>query len=152
MWQTQTIDYLQTSVIPVRLSCLTASGWPFVLSLWYLYEEGNLYCATQAWARVVAYLRRDGRCAYEVAADQPPYCGVRGQARAEIVPQRGGEILEQLLIRYLGNTESPLARRLLDKRASEVAIRLTPVNTFTWDYSARMAGMSMPRSAQKKCP
>lgn len=147
MWQTQTIHYLQTTIIPLRLSCLTASGWPVVLSLWYVYEEGGLYCATQAQARVVSYLQRDDRCAYEVAADQPPYCGVRGQARADIVPERGGEILERLLMRYLGDIDAPLARRLLAKRASEVAIRITPVNAFTWDYSARMAG-----TAHKKCP
>ncbi len=81
--------YLEAVRIPLRLSCLTTSGWPIVLSLWYLHEAGRLYCATLATARVVEYLRREPRCGFEVGADQPPYCGVRGQARAEIDPALG---------------------------------------------------------------
>lgn len=151
MWHSATIDYLKTAVIPLRLACTTPSGWPVVLSLWYVFEDGCLYCATQAEARVVGYLQQNSRCAYEVAADQPPYCGVRGQARAEIVPERGGELLERLLVRYLGGTDSPLARTLLAKRASEVAIRLTPVNAFTWNFSERMA-TAVVSPPQKNCP
>ena len=101
-------------------------------------------------ARVVSYLRRNPRCAFEVAADEPPYCGVRGQARAEIDPHRGEEILRRLLIRYLGGTDSSLAQWLLSRANQEVAIRLSPVNVFTWDYSQRMQDLAP--STVKHCP
>ena len=91
--------YLEQSLIPLRLSCVTPSGWPVVLSLWYLHRDGRLYCATQERAKVVSYLRHEPRCAFEVASDQPPYCGVRGQARAVIDGELGLEILRQLLLR-----------------------------------------------------
>ncbi len=135
--------YLDEMTIPLRLSCVTDSGWPVVLSLWYLYEDGHFYCATQASAKVVGYLQQDSRCAFEVAGDQPPYRGVRGQATAVILPEKGLEILSRLLIRYLGGTDNPLAQKLLSRSTPEVALRITPVNLTTWDFERRMKD-SMP--------
>lgn len=145
------ITYLETVRIPVRLSCLTGAGWPTVLSLWYLHDAGKLYCATLESARVVSYLRREPRCGFEVAADQPPYCGVRGRAVAEIEPALGPDALGRLLDRYLGGRDSSLARRLLARSQDEVAIVLTPVQVFTWDYRQRMADAA-PAQPDKACP
>ncbi len=144
-------SYLQEVKIPLRLSCVTASGWPAILSLWYLYEEGAIYCATPQQARVVAYLRAQPRCAFEIAADQPPYCGLRARAVAEIDEERGIEILKRLLLRYTGGLDNPLARKLLARTAPEAAIRLQPQNVTTWNFSQRMAG-SLPDGTTKICP
>ncbi len=138
-------QFLQETVIPLRLSCLTPSGWPMVLSLWYLHENGRFYCATSQKAKVARYLRQNNRCAFEVAGDQPPYKGVRGQAIATLDPQRGPEILARLLQRYLGGTDSPLAQQLLARQEQEVAIILEPTNHFTWDFTARMRD-SLPQT------
>lgn len=151
MFASNVENFLRHIAIPLRLACTTESGWPFVLSLWFLYEDGRFYCATQASARVVKYLRDDPRVAFEVAGDLPPYCGVRGQARAEFDAARGAEILERLLKHYLGGTDSPLARKLLAQRDREVAICLTPVNHFTWNFTARMQD-SVGDSPEKICP
>lgn len=142
--------YLDAARIPLRLACNTQSGWPFVLSLWFLHEESRLFCATTASARVVSHLRREPRCAFEVAADDPPYCGVRGQALAEIDPARGEEILRRLLRRYLGGEDSALAQRLLARGQEEVAIVLTPINLFTWNFNRRMQHLAP--SHAKPCP
>jgi hypothetical protein len=125
-----------------------------VLSLWFLYRQGRLYCATQESARVVAYLQQDPRCAFEIAEDRPPYCGVRGQAKAKIRKDIGTEILEDLLLRYLGTLDHPLATGLLAKAETEVAIELEPLQAFTWDFSQRMEGIADPKppSKQKLCP
>jgi len=130
---------------------MTASGWPSVLSLWYLYRGGNLYCATQETANVVSYLRHDPRCAFEIAADQPPYCGVRGQGMAVLDVRLGSEILQQLLTRYLGSTDSPLAQRLLAQSQHEVAIIIQPIKVFTWNYTSRMKD-TVPIVDSKLCP
>lgn len=130
--------YLDATVIPMRLACVTRSGWPFVLSLWYLYRDGALYCATQSTAKIIPHLRNDPRCAFEIAADLPPYCGIRGQAEATLLPEQGGEILAALLNRYLGTTTNSLAQNLLKRQATEVAIRLEPTSVYTWDFSDRM--------------
>jgi nitroimidazol reductase NimA-like FMN-containing flavoprotein (pyridoxamine 5'-phosphate oxidase superfamily) len=144
-------SYLEETVIPLRLACRTGSGWPLILSLWYLYQDGSIYCATQASARIVTHLKNDPRCAFEIASDQPPYCGIRGQAEAEILPRLGGSTLAQLLIRYLGDTTNTLATRLLRKRASEVAIRLRPISVYSWNFTDRMQD-AVPDLNEKPCP
>jgi nitroimidazol reductase NimA-like FMN-containing flavoprotein (pyridoxamine 5'-phosphate oxidase superfamily) len=151
------VDYekfLTQKRIPVRLGCQTESGWPAVLSLWYIYQEGKIYCATRRTARVVSYLETDPRCAFEIAADTPPYCGIRGQAQGKIIHDRGEEILELLIQRYLGGQDNQLARNLLKFRQEEVALEITPVNVFQWDFSARMEDVAqeMLSKIEKVCP
>jgi len=143
--------FLQESKIPLRLSCVMESGWPAVLSLWYLFDGGSLFCATPETARIVSYLRAEPRCSFEVASDQPPYCGVRGRAIAVIDRERGVEILERLLFRYLGDVDNPLAKKLLGRTGFEVAIRLEPQNFYTWNFTNRMAD-SLARESAKICP
>jgi len=143
--------YLMEMQIPLRLSCISTSGWPFLLSLWYLYEEGKLYCATTQKAKVVTYLMQEPRCAFEVSSDQPPYCGVRGRAVATIEQGRGLEILERLLRRYLGGVDNSLAKKLLGRSQLEVAIQLKPEGYYTWNFTNRMKD-SVASSRQKICP
>lgn len=144
-------NYLQAIKIPLRLSCVDEAGWPVVLSLWFLYEDGYFSCATPERARVVGYLQREPRCAFEVAADEPPYCGVRGRAVATIDQETGLHILERLLVRYLGGTDNPLAETLLSRDVPEVAIRLEPQSFHSWNFSQRMKG-STPSIDDKPCP
>jgi hypothetical protein len=151
---TEVKAYLEQLKIPLRLACTTESGWPVAVSLWFQHQNGRLFCATQKSARVVTYLKNDPRCAFEIAADLPPYCGVRGQAIARIDESIGPKILEQLLMRYLGGMDSKLARSLIAKSASEVAIILKPVIIFTWDFSSRMQDITLPKldSQDRVCP
>jgi len=146
--------YLKAVRIPLRLACKTESDWPMVVSLWYLYQDNHLFCATQNSARVVSYLQFDSRCAFEISADQPPYCGVRGQAIAVIDKSLGSAVLHQLIQRYLGGTENSLAKKLLAKSQSEIAIRIKPISIFTWDFSDRMRdlGSQVKDQAPKICP
>src|SRR5512139_890879 len=92
--------YLAEAAVPIRLAYLGRSGWPTVQSLWYLYDAGALWCATQATARIVWHLTRDARCAFEIAPNQPPYRGVRGRGRAAIDTTNGPAILRALIRRY----------------------------------------------------
>lgn len=151
MFSKQTEQYLKEVQIPLRLSCVTESGWPMVLSLWYVYIDGKLYCATVEMAKVVKYLRAEPRCAFEVAADEPPYCGIRGQARATISKPRGVEILKMLLERYLGGANSSLAKKLLKEGRSEVAIELQPINHTIWDFTDRMQD-AVTKDRTTPCP
>ncbi|REJ81133.1 MAG: pyridoxamine 5'-phosphate oxidase family protein [Acidobacteria bacterium] len=131
-------EYLQRTVIPVRLSFLRPDGHPAVASFWYLHEGTSLWCATQDDAFVVRCLRADPRCAFEIAGDEPPYRGVRAKGLATVLPERGEEILRRLIERYLGTDSPELQRFLLGRSDDEVAIELRPERRTTWDFSDRM--------------
>ncbi len=140
-WAPDAIEaFLEGCTVPLRLACNGRSGHPVLASLWFVPEGERLWCATQSSARVVTLLASDPRCAFEVAPDTPPYRGVRGQARAEIVPERGEEILRKLVARYLDEPEGAFAQWLLDRASSEVAIAISPDRIRSWDFTSRMRG------------
>ena len=145
-------EYLDTIRIPMRIAIKTEDKWPWVISLWFLHQEGLLYCATQKHAKIIGHLENDNRCAFEIAADTPPYCGIRGKARASIDESLGAEILEKLLARYLGGTDNELAQNLLARRDSEVAIVLNPLGVYTWDFRDRMKDIKFEQFSGKVCP
>jgi nitroimidazol reductase NimA-like FMN-containing flavoprotein (pyridoxamine 5'-phosphate oxidase superfamily) len=139
-WNTdETERFLESTAVPLRVACRTPNDEPWMLSLWYLYRDGALHCATGADADVVRYLRHDDRVAFEVSTNDPPYSGVRGNGSATVEPDAGKELLRELLGRYLGGTDSALARRLLSPEREEVRIRIEPARLYTWDFTTRMA-------------
>ncbi len=143
----QITAFLSESRIPLRLAVQDASGCPRVLSLWFLPDDGALWCATNAGAQVLKFLAREPRCGFEVAGDLPPYRGVRGTGVASFHPERGGEILTRLLTRYGIAPGSKLAASLLAKIDEEVAIRIVAQRLSSWDFSRRMQGaMEQPTS------
>jgi hypothetical protein len=139
VWSGSQMDaFLEQSRVPVRLACNGGSGHPVLASLWYLPDEGKLWCATQQSASVTTLLARDPRCAFEVSVEAPPYCGIRGRAFATLHDDRGEEILRRLIRRYLGDSRPGLARRLLARVGSETAISIEPQTRVSWDYTERM--------------
>ncbi|RDI72227.1 pyridoxamine 5'-phosphate oxidase family protein [Halopelagius longus] len=143
--KSEAAEYLREATVPVRISCRTPEGHPWMLSLWYEWSDDpdgtpELRCATGADADVVRYLRNDPEVAFEVSENDPPYRGVRGRGTATVEPDEGKALLRSLLERYLGGTESELAGRLLSNDREEVRIRVTPERLHAWDYTARMRG------------
>ena len=111
---------------------------PLICSLWYLYEDGKFWLATQKRASVVDFVRANPNCGIEVAGEQPPYRGVRGQGVASLDAAAGPAVLERLICRYLGNTDSDFARWLLSRGDDEVAIAVEPAWLTSWDFTPRM--------------
>ena len=132
--------FLESQLIPMRLAVQDSTGSPWVISLWFLLDDGRLWCATNRHAKLVSYLQGHPRCGFEVAGDMPPYRGVRGKGVARLVPERGGEILVRLMERYGIDPASTLAKSLLAKVDQEVAISIAPSRISSWDFTQRMAG------------
>lgn len=135
-------DFLADTRVPLRLACNTASGFPLLASLWFVAEETGagleLWCATQRDAHVASRLREDGRCAFEVSTEQPPYRGVRGSALATLHDDRGEEMLRRLLDRYVGGSDAKIGRLLLERADTETALRIAPERLVSWDFTERM--------------
>lgn len=132
------IENVSDNKIPIRLGCLKPSGHPLIISLWYVLIDKKIYCATQGTAKLVSYLRKNPNCGFEIAADKPPYKGTRGEGTVKIISERGPEILDVLIEKYLGKKESTLSKFLKQKASSEVAIEITPQKIFNYDYTQRM--------------
>ena len=138
-WDRSQIDaFLDEAVIPIRLASAGRTS-PLVQSLWFLRDGDSLWCCTQREAVLTRRLTRDPQCGFEVSGDQPPYRGVRGSAKAEIVAERAGDVLPRLIARYLGDSPGPLAEWLLSRLDREVAIRLHGMRVTTFDFTSRMA-------------
>ncbi|WP_411964509.1 pyridoxamine 5'-phosphate oxidase family protein [Haloferax sp. YSMS24] len=138
--RTRADEFLTTTTIPLRLSCRTPGGDPWMLSLWYEWdpETPELRCATSADADVVRFLRAHDDVAFEISTNDPPYRGVRGRGTATVEPDDEKRVLTRLVHRYLGDDDSALAQRLLSPERDEVTIRIRPTKLHTWDYSSRM--------------
>ena len=132
-------QFLGDSKLPVRLSCIGSDGFPRVISLWYQYRSGVLYCVTHRSSKLVAMLKRNNRVGFEIAADAPPYHGIRGQGTVTMELLGDDPALEQLLGRYIGNLESGFSRWLLSRKEDEYLIVIKPHRLFSWDYRQRMA-------------
>lgn len=134
------VAFIESQFIPMRLAVHDSVGSPWVLSLWFLHENGRFWCAANRNAKLASYLQANPQCGFEIAGDSAPYRGMRGKGKATLIPERGGEILTRLLDRYGISKTSALAKSLLAKIDQEVAICLTPQRISSWDFTSRMAG------------
>ncbi len=87
-------------------------------------------------------LRRNPRVGFEVAPNEPPYHGVRGQGDAALRPLADSPLLDQLIHKYLEGTQSRVAQWLLSRRDEELIIEISPTAVFSWDYRERMADVA----------
>ena len=125
-------------VVLLRLACLTNSGWPMIVSLWFKFLNDRFYCATQENAKIISYLKKDNRCAFEISSEIPPYKGIRGQGKSIIKNELGIEILETVIEKYISKKDTNLKKYLLERKENEVAIEIIPIKIFYWDYTKRM--------------
>lgn len=139
--QSQIERFLDEHAIPLRLACVGADGFPRVVSVWFLFRAGRFLSVSHQDSQLVGLLRADPRVGFEVAPERPPYCGVRGQGNAMLTHEGAGAVLDEVIERYLGGSDSGLARWLLSRREEEVLISVAPVRFFSWDYRERMAGL-----------
>ncbi len=130
--------FLRDAVIPVRIASNGRDGVPMVQSMWFVYDDDALWCATQADAVLAQRLGADPHVGFEVAGDAMPYHGVRGTGRAEVLAAPAAVVLRSLIDRYHGSDGSPFARWLLARVDTEVAIRITDLAVVSWDYRSRM--------------
>lgn len=134
---------VQELAIPLRVAVTGARGL-LIVPLWFEVRDGHYWCASQAGSLLVRSLRGDARCAFDLSTNDMPYRGLRGRGVAVCHAAQGEAVLRALLLRYLGSLDAPLARRLLRRATSEVAIEIVPDWQSDWDFTARMQ-TSLPR-------
>ena len=133
------VKHLESYLAPLRLAVVEESGFPLICSLWFHYADERLYCATAKTSKVAEYLRRNPKCGFELAPNEPPYFGVRGHGIASVSTEGADDLLARLVDRYLGTRDSEFSRWLLGRAREEVAIQIEIEWITSWDYSSRMS-------------
>ena len=138
-WDREAINsFLKDSVIPARLACIASDGFPRVVSLWFLYNDSRLLCMAHRSSSTIKILKENNKVGFEIAPNDPPYYGVRGQGEVDLQSTSNPELLEMLIVRYLGSRDSSLAKWLLGRVDDEILISIRPLRLFSWDYRHRM--------------
>lgn len=135
--ESQISDYLDKTIIPIRLA-VPDGDYPLLCSVWYRWDQNKLYCASHKNSYLVSCLERSLACGFEIAADQPPYRGVRGKARVSLLKAGTEANLKALIEKYQGDKPSELRDFLLSRVDDEYVVQLEPVWVTSWDYSKRM--------------
>lgn len=142
-WVRREIDtYLSNTRVPLRLGCVGRDGFPRVVSVWYMYAEGSFLCAVHRDSQLVNLLRHSPRVGFEIAPNEPPYYGVRGQGIAELSGEGGAETLKQLIDHYLGLSNAPLAEWLMSRGEDELLVKISVQRFYSWDYRKRMVAVA----------
>lgn len=138
-WSKQEIyDYLDHTKTPMRLACIDSHGYPVICSLWFIRSGEELWAASHQRSHLVQLLQENPKVGFEIATNTFPYKGVRGQANVELIENHKVDALEDLVARYLNDTNQALASWLLSRSDQEIAIRIRPGAISAWDYSSRM--------------
>jgi len=135
-------QFLSEQDIPIRLSFISTDNQPWMLSLWYLFEDDVIYCATRKESKVIENLTRRPYCAFEVSTNDPPYRGVRGKGVVTITPDEDLLLLKKLVDRYISEENDTFREWLLGRDVQEVQIAIEPEKIYSWDYGDRMRGIS----------
>ena len=139
--------YLATTRSPLRLALQSAEA-PLIVPLWFVFHEGRFWCASPANAYVTKLANMQARCGFDVSENTMPYKGVRGQGTVSVSKPDGAKTLQRLVDRYLGGQSSPFAQWLLARQDDEIAIQIRPDWVTAWDFSSRMATVSVASEIQ----
>ncbi len=133
-------QYLYDCETPLRIACQAADGYPLIVPLWFCFDGQSLWSATHCNAKVVKCLKRNPNVGFELANNEMPYKGVRGKADVVLHSDKGSDVLDQVMKKYIKQPGSHLEKWLSGRKEEEIAIELIPHSFSVWDYSARMQG------------
>ena len=117
--ESQVEAFLNSSRIPIRIA-VDDGDYPLICSVWYQYRDGALCVVSHKSSKLAKLLLARGRCAFEIAPNEPPYQGVRGKAEVSSNPENAESTLRSLIDRYLGDTNQSLAKWLLSRVDDEL--------------------------------
>lgn len=126
-------------MVPIRLAVMDGDC-PLICSVWFLFspEESLFRCVSHGESQLIKLLRINPRVGFEIALNEPPYKGVRGKGVARLTQDGVADRLNSVILRFLGDTASGLAKWLLGRSEQEYVIEISPDWITSWDYSERM--------------
>jgi hypothetical protein len=138
-WNHSEIEsFLASQNTPMRVAVEDTDKFPMICSVWHLYHEQIIYAVAHKNSKLIKKLHAKPHCAFEIAPNEPPYKGVRGQANCVISDYDCSEKLTLLLDRFLGEGYKQLRGFLSSRTVDERVIELHIHKITAWDFSQRM--------------
>jgi general stress protein 26 len=139
------VERFLESKLNIQLATVDEEGYPNIQPVWFYYDgkSGKIYTGTQKTTKKVHNIRRNPDKVYFSIDDENfPYKGVKGRGEARISEdiQRNIEIVEKIIIKYLGTLEHPLAKMLMEntRKGTELVLEITPKFFSAWDFAKAM--------------
>ena len=136
------IHGLLQSRLNMQLATVDEEGYPTIQPVWFYYDKDSdkIYTGTQKTTKKILNIRRNPDKIYFSIDDETfPYKGVKGRGEARISEdtEKNVATIETLNLKYLGSTEHPLAKMLMEnaRNGIEVVIEITPRFFSAWDFS-----------------
>ena len=128
---TQLEEFLITGRHVMKLATLDPEGWPYVVPIWYHYEDGVFLMAGRTKSQWVEHIRNDGRVSACIDSDEPVHRRAQVKGTAEIVDDQWVGDWSSWSIRYSGEEEG---RKYYEetKHMPRVLVRITPSKITTW--------------------
>lgn len=134
----ETIKFLTTGRLNLHLGTIDEKGHPNVHPVWFYYDTENyrIYVETSKNSKKTNNLKNNS-VAYFCIDDPNAPKGVRGKGEVKIHEDINFNVpvAEKIMIKYLGNTEHPIAQTLLNmqKSGQSVVLEIFPQYYSTWD-------------------
>jgi nitroimidazol reductase NimA-like FMN-containing flavoprotein (pyridoxamine 5'-phosphate oxidase superfamily) len=137
----QKVREFLASKINLQIATLDKNGDPIIQPVWYYHDPENerIYIITSKTSKKAANIRRKNLVYFNLDEDAFPMRCVKGKAKANISedPKFNVSVVRKMVLKYLGNTENPTAKQMLDNAGSSdsALIELTPLYYSAWDFT-----------------
>jgi general stress protein 26 len=143
--QQEVVKFLEESKLNLQLATIDSDGYPVIQPVWYLYDKDAdiIYVGTSKKSRKAENIKRKpDRIYFSIDDESSPPKGVKGRGTAKLSQDitKNTSIVEKLDMKYLGTTEHPLAKMLIEaaKKGDEIVIEIKPKFFSAWDFGKQM--------------
>jgi general stress protein 26 len=135
------VKFLSDSKLNLHLGTVDEEHYPNIHPTWYIYDDSQdaIFIETSKQSKKINNLKKNDKIYFCVDDGNPPYKGIRGKGSVRILtdPHANLPIAEKIMLKYLGSTDHPMAKVLLEnvRNGNSVLLEIMPKYYSTWDYS-----------------
>jgi nitroimidazol reductase NimA-like FMN-containing flavoprotein (pyridoxamine 5'-phosphate oxidase superfamily) len=139
--ESEIIKFLLDSKLNLHLGTIDPDRYPNIHPTWYIYDDTKdvILVETAKQSKKTSNLKKNDKIYFCVDDGNPPYKGIRGKGNVRISsdPETNLPIAEKIMLKYLGSTDHPMAKILLEnvRNGNSVILEIKPKYYSTWDYS-----------------
>lgn len=124
----------------IQIATVDRNGDPCIQPVWYYHDQAadKLYVITDKHSQKVKNIGRKNTIYFNVDEDAHPYRCVKGKGSARISEdiKWNVPVAEKVMVKYVGNTDQPVAVRILEmvKKGDSIVLEITPAFYSTWTF------------------